>query len=106
MAILGGGEIKGAALFSWYSAGVVEVSMAAFASRWITRSAMAEMMGYAFGQLDAQAVMARTGNNRVCRILGKMGLKGHHVPHIRGGDTETFFTMTPDQWRGSRFCKE
>lgn len=105
MAVLGGGEIKGAALFSWYSAGVVEVSMAAFARQWITRGAMVEMMDYAFGQLQAQAIMARTGSARVRRILGKMGLTGHSVPHIRAGKTETFFAMTAADWHASRFYK-
>jgi RimJ/RimL family protein N-acetyltransferase len=106
-AVLRGGALVGAfAVTGWRpDQGTAELH-AAGKPGWVTRKAMADLMGYLFGQLGCQAVIMRTDatNDAACRVLRRYGLEEVHIPHARGRDKpEAVFVLTRD--KAARFLE-
>ena len=90
-------------------AGTIELTAASDDPRWLTRKILAEIFGYAFGQVGVQAVMMRAdpANTRLARICKAYGFTRHELPHMRGrGKAEAIYILTDDAWRGNGFHKE
>lgn len=111
MAVLDDGNLLGACLFhNWNRAsGVIELTAASASARWLNRPVLREIFGYAFDQLQCQAVVMRVApeNTRMCRIASAFGFKRYDIPRLRGRDkAEAVFVLGDDDWRTGRFSQE
>ena len=89
------------------NAGVIEISGASTAPRWLTRSVLREMYRYAFEEVGVQMVVQRTPaeNERLLRILNRVGFKFYRIPRLRGRELdEMVCTLTDDDWKRSKFA--
>lgn len=110
-AVVNGGKIVAAVLFhNWdRDAGVIEISAASDNKRWLSRAVLFDLFGYAFGQLETQAVFARLdpSNTALARIFSAYGFKRYDLPRMRGRDKgEAVFILGDDDWRANGFHKE
>lgn len=100
-----------AAFYGWREdAGTLMVSVAYSSPRWCRPPVIRAILQYAFGQAGAQLLHGATpSNNRSgLRFLRKIGF--HIEPPLRrryGPQIDAVpFSMTIDEWRQSRWCKE
>lgn len=102
-----GNMVAGVLLHNWQKdAGVIEVTAYAATRRWLTRTALAEVFGYVFDQLECQMAVARIseGNAVARRFWTALGAQETIIPRLRGRDAaEVLSTLTEEQWRSSRF---
>ena len=105
-----GGKVAAVLFHNWdKGTGVIEISAASDSKRWLSRAVLAELFGYAFGQLGCQAVCARIDpdNKSLARIFTAYGFKRYDVPRLRGRDKgETILILGDDDWRANGFHKE
>lgn len=104
MAVVTDARLRAVVLFhDWRpDHGTVEITAAA-SGAWVTRGVLREIGGYAFGQLGAQALVARidAGAAGLRRMLERAGCAMADVPHMRGpGRSETVAVMTAAAWVG------
>lgn len=103
----GGALVAGVIYHNWQPReAVVEISVASDNKRWLTRPVLAEMFGFAFGQLGCQAVVCRMDpdNWPLRRICGAYGFTEHTLPRLRGRDrAEIVCILGDDDWRGNKF---
>jgi RimJ/RimL family protein N-acetyltransferase len=108
MAVTEGGQIIGACLFhNWQPEdGVIELTSASISPRWLSRSVLRAMFGYAFDRLGCQLAVMRVSpeNQRMCRIAERFGFKRYDIPRLRGRDKpEAIFILGDDEWRSGKF---
>ena len=101
-----GNSLRAVCLFHEWDkdAATIEIT-AASSGPWMTKTVIAEMADFAFGQLGCQAVILRTGteNRKVCRMASSAGFKRYDVPRLRGRDSAgVFFILGDDEWRNHR----
>ena len=105
-----GGKIAAVLFHNWDKvAGVVEISGASDSKRWLSRSVLAELFGYAFGKLGCQAITAHIDpdNEPLSRILLAYGFKRYDVPRLRGRNKgDAILVLGDDDWRANGFHKE
>ncbi|WP_420959365.1 GNAT family N-acetyltransferase [Brucella sp. IR073] len=111
MGVFDGIELAGAVVFhNWEPrAGVIEMSAAAVSRRWLTRPVLQRMFDYAFEDAGCQMAVLRVSerNKPMIRIARAYGFSGTFIPRLRGRDEGEFiFTLTDDDWRGSRFNRK
>lgn len=108
-AFAGQGRILSAVLFhNWQPQyGVIEISGAG-SGPWLSRDSIADLFGFAFEQMGAQAVVARMDEENPATVgMLRFGFTRHDIPRLRGRDkAETLFVLTDDAWLKSRFRKE
>lgn len=110
MAVCDGPNVIGACLFHNYEpdAGVIELTSASVSAKWLNRTVLSEMFGYAFDQMKCQAAIMRVDpeNSRMCRIASAFGFKRYDIPRLRGRNkADAIFILGDDEWRGGKFCK-
>lgn len=103
-AVLDGDDLAAAALFHNYQPrhGTIEIS-AAGRGRWVSRGLIADLAQYAFGEMKAQAVVARIADKGPARALAALGFKRYDIPRLRGRDAgEAVMVLADDDFT---FCK-
>lgn len=102
-----GQPVAGVVFHNWDAdAGVIELTAAADTPRWLNRAVLADMFGYAFGQLGCQAVVLRVDpeNRRMDRIARAYGFVRHDIPRLRGKNkAEAVYVLSDDAWRANGF---
>lgn len=104
------GDLAAGVVFHNYhpEAGVIEVSAAALNARWAQRGVLKELLGYAFGPAQCQAVVARCSedNNSTRRLWRGMGAQEFILPRLRGRDeSECVHILTDDAWASCKLSR-
>ena len=110
LAVLDGHVLVGGIVFhNWRpDYGVIEFSGAGTKPGWVTRRALREAFGYAFGLADCQAVLARTSveNTRMRRLAKGLGAQEYIIPRLRGRNaSEATLVLTEEAWASSRLAR-
>lgn len=87
--------------------GVIEVSVGSSNARWLTRSVMKAVFGYAYDTCGCHAVIARTDKNNPSRRIWKaLGADEHVINHLRGpNEPEYIYVLPKEAWDRSRFAR-
>lgn len=90
----------------WPEAGTIEFSGAALTPKWLTRSILDQMFGYAFAIPGIQMLVTRnSGNNtRLHRQLSAYGFERFDIPRMFGRDEDgVYWTLTEEAFRAGKF---
>ncbi|MEI2296789.1 GNAT family N-acetyltransferase [Ensifer sp. MJa1] len=104
MGVIDAGGLVAGVVFHNYApeAGVIELSAASTSKRWMTRSVLKAMFGYAFDEIGCQMAVLRVSerNNGMVAIAKRFGFTPHSIPRLRGrAEAEIIFTLTDSDWR-------
>lgn len=108
MGVIRNGDLVAVMVFhNWQpDTGVIEISGAAVNKRWLNKTVLHAMFGYAFDGTGSQLVVMRVSpeDEALGRILKSYGFKGHRIPRLRGRHLdEIVYTLTDDDWKNNRF---
>lgn len=90
----------------WPEAGTIEFSGAALTPKWLTRSILDAMFGYAFDGVGVQMLVTRNSaaNTRLHRQLTAYGFDRFDIPRMFGRDKDgVYWTLTEETFRAGRF---
>lgn len=88
---------------------VIEFSAASVSKRWLTRSVLAAMFGYAFSIADVVVMRVSEENEMwngrgIKRILKSYGFTEARIENLRGrGIAEYVYTLTDEAWASNGF---
>lgn len=87
---------------------VIEISGAAWAKGWLTRSVLKAMYGYPFIDCGCQAVIQRVSDDDKAqhRMLKAYGAERYRIPRLRGENAaENIFLTTREAWAANKFAR-
>lgn len=110
IAVVNGDQLAAGLIYHNYDkeAGVIEISAAAWAKGWLTKSVLRAMYEFPFVSLGCQAVVQRVSDDDTAqhRMLTHFGFERYRIPRLRGRDrAENIFVITDDAWKANNLRK-
>jgi len=89
-------------------AGIIEMSVAAISSRWLTPKVLHTVFAYPFELVGVQMVILEVdeSNETMRSIAERYGFTGHRIPRLRGrNEAGMIYTLTDDEWKANKFAQ-